>query len=146
MGIAGRVHPTGSAACTSPARSRAAARPAPADRPPTAPSGWRSRQERRTGGPRQRPPRAARSGLPRSSRKAWEQCRARQSRAPPMRRARRKRRRPFSAQPSRATRNPAKSWLTGISSIRLMLRCGGRLAIQPMVSAMSSPVIGFTPR
>ena len=42
----------------------------------------------------------------------------------------------------RATWKPAKLWLTGISSIVLMLRCGGRVATQWIVSAMSSAVIG----
>ena len=47
-----------------------------------------------------------------------------------------------SDQAFRAIVKPAKLWLTGISSIVLMLRCGGRVATQWIVSAMSSAVIG----
>ena len=46
---------------------------------------------------------------------------------------------------SRATWKPAKDWLTGISSMRLMFRCGGSVATQKIVSAMSSAVIGRAP-
>jgi hypothetical protein len=46
---------------------------------------------------------------------------------------------------SRAIWKPAKDWLVGIISRRLMFRCGGRCAIQWIVSAMSSAVIGFAP-
>ena len=45
----------------------------------------------------------------------------------------------------RATWKPAKDWLTGISSMRLMFRCGGSVATQKIVSAMSSAVIGRAP-
>src|ERR1044072_4221059 len=44
-----------------------------------------------------------------------------------------------------ATWKPAKLWLTGISSIALMLRWGGRFATQWMVSAMSLAGSGGTP-
>ena len=47
--------------------------------------------------------------------------------------------------PSRAIRNPANDWLTGMISSRLTLRCTGRLAIQKIVSAISSAVIGCAP-
>ncbi|MNX87306.1 hypothetical protein D3C86_1192310 [compost metagenome] len=46
---------------------------------------------------------------------------------------------------SRATWKPANDWLTGINSSALTFRCGGRVATQNRVSAMSSPVIGFAP-
>ncbi len=49
-------------------------------------------------------------------------------------------------QVARATCVAEKDWLTGISSSRLMLRWGGSSATQRIVAAMSSPVIGFTPR
>ena len=45
-------------------------------------------------------------------------------------------------QAPRVTVKPAKLWLVGISSMALMLRCGGKLAIHQMVSARSSAVIG----
>src|SRR6185437_14269841 len=48
-------------------------------------------------------------------------------------------------QPSRAICSPAGDWLTGITSRRLILRCGGRLATHHTVSAMSRPVIGCAP-
>ena len=46
---------------------------------------------------------------------------------------------------SRLTVNPAKLWLTGISSIVLTLRCGGRFATHHIASAMSVAVIGCAP-
>ncbi len=49
------------------------------------------------------------------------------------------------AHASRAIWNPANDCRTGITSMRLTLRCGGRLAIQKIVSAMSSAVIGSAP-
>ena len=48
-------------------------------------------------------------------------------------------------QASRFTVKPAKLWLTGISSIVLMLRCGGRLASHQNRSERSSAVIGSMP-
>ena len=48
-------------------------------------------------------------------------------------------------QASRLTENPAQLWLTGISSIALMLRCGGRFASHQKRSARSSAVIGSMP-
>ncbi len=45
----------------------------------------------------------------------------------------------------RATWKPANDWLTGISSSALMFKCGGRVATQNRVSAMSSPVMGWAP-
>src|SRR3546814_5054759 len=38
--------------------------------------------------------------------------------------------------------SPASDWLTGITSKRLMFRCGGRLEIHHTDSAMSPAVIG----
>ena len=48
-------------------------------------------------------------------------------------------------QASRCTWNPANDCEVGISSSRLMLRCGGRVATQKIASAMSSAVIGWAP-